>query len=159
MYIRKITEGSGIPNNAVLDGYSTSQTDAYSCNYLNDSVIESITNGGTNPNTYKIMKYSNGLMIVVGTQTFNNVSFNTDWWGKFNRADTAPVINLPITFNSILFFKIGTDGSSVNNNIMIVDGNTRISDNNKITCYLVNPKDNVGNRNVILNYFLIGTWK
>lgn len=36
MYIKKITEGSGIPNNAVLDGYSTSQTDAYSCNFINN---------------------------------------------------------------------------------------------------------------------------
>lgn len=36
MLIRKITEGSGIPDNAVLDGYSTSQTDAYSCNYVNN---------------------------------------------------------------------------------------------------------------------------
>lgn len=35
MYIRKITEGSGIPSNAVLDGYSNSQTDAYSCNQVN----------------------------------------------------------------------------------------------------------------------------
>lgn len=40
MLIKKVTEGSGIPDNAVLDAYSTSQTDAYSCNYVNELIEE-----------------------------------------------------------------------------------------------------------------------
>lgn len=43
MYLRKITEGSGIPANAILDGYSNSQTDAYSCNYINELFAYSST--------------------------------------------------------------------------------------------------------------------
>lgn len=62
MLIKKITEGSGIPDNAVLDAYSTSNTDAYSCNYVNNKIAE-IVESGSNDNGEKWVKFSDGTMI------------------------------------------------------------------------------------------------
>lgn len=41
MYIKKMFQGE-IPENKVVNGYSTSQTDTYSCNYINELNIYSI---------------------------------------------------------------------------------------------------------------------
>lgn len=46
MYIKKVFQGE-LPENKILDAYSESKTDAYSCNYLNGTELYSDETGTT----------------------------------------------------------------------------------------------------------------
>ena len=59
MLIRKTQQPSTYPENQIHDAYSTSVTDTYSCNYINEKVIEESGNN--------YVKYGDGTLICWGT--------------------------------------------------------------------------------------------
>lgn len=58
--LKKISEGSGLPTNAVVDGFSASSTNAYSCHYINEQLAELHTNLESAP-VGAIMPYAGSI--------------------------------------------------------------------------------------------------
>ena len=120
MLIRKTQQPSDYPSNQIHDAYSTSTTDTYSCNYINENVgdliqltttdkssivgaINSVVESGSNANGSWI-KFSDGTMII--TQSFTrNIAVTTKdtgtyiYYGSVNEED---IPSYPQTFTSIL---------------------------------------------------------
>lgn len=72
MKIRKAYQGT-VPENKILDTYSESQTDTYSCNYVNKSNDYSTTET-------VIGKWVNGKNIYRQVYTGNNLTLNSNQW-------------------------------------------------------------------------------
>ena len=73
MKIRKAFQGT-VPENKILDTYSTSQTDTYSCNYINNkSKVATLWSGSSGSTGDKTLNESleNYDFLLVGTQTGN----------------------------------------------------------------------------------------
>ena len=93
MRIKKMYQGT-VPENKILDTYSTSATDTYSCNYVNglETYSTSETRVGTwidgKPiyrKTFTIPSFSiNEISVNTGLTTISNI---VNWKGCFKRAD------------------------------------------------------------------------
>lgn len=89
MKIQKKFQGV-VPENKILDTYSESETDTYSCNYIN-SVVES----GNNDNGNWI-KYSDGTMIC--TRDVTGTANITSAWGSMYESPRFSLGDMPQTF-------------------------------------------------------------
>lgn len=105
MKIRKAFQGE-IPENKILDTYSTSQTDAYSCSYVNE-LIESGSNNNGN-----WLKFSDGTMIITQTYTHTISSWGT--WGSLYYNNFVDPPNYPISFVSSPTVSVSTSHSGSN---------------------------------------------
>ena len=93
MRIKKVSETTPI-NAQVLDGYSSSTTDAYSCNYIN-SIVES----GSNANGSWV-KYIDGTMICTQSATGTNNSTQNAGASLFRSSSNITFSDFPQTFIS-----------------------------------------------------------
>ena len=88
-YIIKVLDAPAIQAQ-VVNGYSTSSRDSYSCNYTNQ-IVES----GSNENGDWI-KYANGNLICYGSASVQSPTYS-DWYG-FCRTTNDITATLPTTF-------------------------------------------------------------
>lgn len=128
MYIRKITEGSGIPSNAVLDGYSASQTGAYSCNYIN-----------------KITNYSTTEQII-GKWIDEKPIYRKVITGSTANQTSTVIGNISSVDNMIHIYGFCNVQDGEHKNIPCIEGSNYIS-----ACML--PNGNVRIDNTTSNYF------
>lgn len=135
MRIKKVSQTTSTQAQ-VVDGYSTSTSDSYSCNYVN-SIIESGSN--TNGN---YVKYTDGTMICWGSKPTGNITF----------AETF--ISTPTLIVSV---------NNAQNNFMHVAQGSASSGS---TGSLVATYQSIGTTNawaidntVTINYIAIGKWK
>ena len=91
MKIKKIYQGS-IPENKILNAHSTSQTDTYSCEKINEMTErETITNdNGT------AIKFPDGTMLVTQQYTRTVQTWN-NWGNLYSQVLDAPP-NFPVQF-------------------------------------------------------------
>lgn len=89
-----IQEAQDTQNAKVKTTYSTSDTDTYSCNYIN-GIIES----GSNTNG-EYIKYADGTMICTSARRFENVAVTTAW-GSLYDSPSLELGNMPEVFVSI----------------------------------------------------------
>lgn len=125
---------------------TTSETDVYSCNYINN-LVETITNAnGT------ALKYADGTMICYGypTVTFGG---GTDYYGLFNTSNTM-TINFPTNFISSndLIITVTSD----NFNFFSIIVSTKSTNSFAVRGFYP-PTSNPSN--IDLNYIAIGKWK
>lgn len=81
MRIRKTFQGQ-LPENKIVNTYSTSQTDTYSCNYLN-GIVESGSNAYGD-----YIKYIDGTMICVREVTMT-INITTAWGALYVGEDNT----------------------------------------------------------------------
>lgn len=93
MKIKKTFQGT-VPENKILNTYSNSKTDVYSCDYINNSVIES----GSNENGSWV-KWSDGTMICHCSIT-ETITPSTQW-GSLYYGRSQATINFPCEFVDI----------------------------------------------------------
>lgn len=125
---------------------TTSETDVYSCNYINN-LVETITNAnGT------ALKYADGTMICYGypTVTFGG---GNDYYGLFNTSNTM-TINFPTNFISSndLIITVTSD----NFNFFSIIVSTKSTNSFAVRGFYP-PTSNPSN--IDLNYIAIGKWK
>lgn len=133
MKIRKAYQGT-VPENKILDTYSTSTTDSYSANYVN-SIIESGSNANGN-----YVKYADGTMICYGIANTNAEGYIT--------------INFPISFTSVPTIAVAQASDSETTNMITVKLSTRTTSNFRAACVYSG-----GYLHQYLNYIAIGKWK
>ena len=102
------------------------------------------------------LKFADGRLIQYGLQDKGSISFNTDFWSMFTRADNMDLLigNFPMEFLTIEYCDIKSQGG----NTIIVDGGSKFTTYN-FSPYLVVPKNNTGAKNVSIYFYAIGTWK
>lgn len=92
MLIRKTQQPSDYPSNQIHDAYSTSTTDTYSCNYINN-IVET----GSNANgTY--VKYSDGRMECYKTITVTGINITNKWVNLYENGSVISLGNFAQTF-------------------------------------------------------------
>ena len=142
MLIRKTQQPSTYPENQIHDAYSTSATDTYSCNYINEKVIEESGNN--------YVKYGDGTLIC---------------WGKTNLVNISAYgsevidINLPYSYKDTNYLVITsiTDTGPYWANGFTVAGYPTSED--KIRLMLGNYLVNATVENVSGGFITIGKWK
>lgn len=146
MKIRKAFQGT-VPDNKILDTYSASQTDTYSCNYVNNIVASgSNTNGN-------YVKYVDGTMICWGNKTGS--SSKSDWWGFSDRTDEISV-TYPQEFTTYPRLTIGTYSSdTTNGSITNVITNQTKTGFKTFTLFAKNSSNN----HYDFNFIAVGKWK
>ena len=88
---------------------TTSDTETYSCNYVN-GIVES----GSNENGNWI-KYNDGTMICTATKLFENVSVTNSWGNLYETAELSlgnfpqPFISTPVGLNCIMIVNDNTN--------------------------------------------------
>jgi len=136
---------SAVNTSEVVNEHSTSETDVYSCNYVN-GIIES----GSNANG-KYIKYIDGTMICYGTKHYNSVSISNTYqsvmkWYNDNISFPQTFIGRPI----------------VNGNVN-VDGDLIYFNTHSITTttfsYFISSEKSGTFTNVDVDYIAIGKWK
>lgn len=102
------------------------------------------------------LKYSDGRLIQYGLQNKGSISFNTDWWGQFTRADNMELLEItfPIEFKEIEY----CDYVPKTTNTIKVN-NTTMPTTKGFVPYLIVPKNNTGNKNTLIYFYAFGTWK
>lgn len=121
----------------------------------NSQSPNTIIEKGTNANgTY--IKYADGRMECYGTVSMGNQTFNTDYWGQFNRSGTEKMqVTYPASFNKIpdCFIEaiVDTGIYSVRNTGESVNTTPHVT--------VLVPKNFTSSQEVKLRYHAIGTWK
>ena len=102
------------------------------------------------------LKFSDGRLIQYGLQNKGSISFNTDYWGTFTRADNTDLlkVNFPIEFLELSY----CDYVPKATNAIKVETKS-IPTNTTFSPYIVVPKGNTGTRDVSIYFYAIGTWK
>ena len=146
MRIKKVSKTTAT-SAQVIDGYSESTTDAYSCNYIN-KIIES----GSNANGSYI-KYFDGTMIV---RQRKSVSTTIDGsWGSLFNSPNISLDNYPVEFTELPSVSMFAEGSSsamimnAGNGTMIKPPPINLIRGEKITT----------STNFTVNVTAIGKWK
>lgn len=95
MFIRKTQQPSDYPSNQIHDAYSTSTTDTYSCNYINEAInelsVDYIVEQGTS-DIWSYRKWNSGLVECWTTTPVKFTFTNTKAWGS--------VYESPLTYYS-----------------------------------------------------------
>ena len=138
--IRKTQQPSDYPSNQIHDAYSTSTTDTYSCNYINEARLEEYST------TEKIIgKWIDGKPLYRKTITFTTMIKQNEITSIAHNIENAK--NIFIDFGaSFMEANIGESDYLSYNFPIIGYGN---STNDKVFCY-VNPTD--------INFYANGNW-
>ena len=124
MKIRKAFQGT-VPENKILDTYSTSQTDTYSCNYVNNKTkFKTLWSGNVNAGYVTLNEsIQNYDFLIVGIQTNSgryskgseiipviDVEYPSDYSGDISRVtyDLAVFQNSSIYSNVQIYFENST---------------------------------------------------
>lgn len=102
------------------------------------------------------LKFTDGRLIQYGLQSKGSISFNTDWWGMFTRADDMNLLktSFPIEFLELDYLEYTPKGT----NIMKAESRT-MPTTTEFSPYIVVPKNNTGARDVSIWFYAVGTWK
>lgn len=144
MKIRKAFQGT-IPDNKILDTYSTSQTDTYSCNYVN-GIVET---GNNNNGNY--IKFIDGTMICY--KSVSNSCAMTSGWGSLYEGSMS-LGSWPVSFISTPQVQV-TNNSTIG--AMIEGFGSTPTTTSAGSIYLVRPTS--ATYTVTINIFGIGKWK
>ena len=103
MLIRKKQQPAEFPQNNIHGAYTQSNSDTYTCNYIN-GIIES---GANNIGTW--VKYADGTMICTQKLELVNVSVNSNWSGWYTYSEASGTWHsFPQTFTEVNSFHIDT---------------------------------------------------
>ena len=109
----------------VNDSYSTSTTEPYSANYVNNLITTISDTNGT------AMKFDNGMIIQTKKITVNT-SVNTSWQGHYISSSIS-IANFPVTFTTMLSRTVTLETSNSKNAWVMSDGANAIR--------LISPED------------------
>ena len=103
MLIRKTQQPSTYPENQIHDAYSTSATDTYSCNYLNDMPLETIL-------------YNANGSPTAGSVTLNDSKSNYDELCISGWSNSSALFNVKVPTNNTQFRIAVVDNNSSGTN-------------------------------------------
>lgn len=145
MRIRKISQTTST-NATIVDSYSESTQDGYSCNYVNN-IIESGSNANGN-----YIKYADGTMLCWRRITFTGIAFNSAWGSVYESASQSFGAT-PQTFISTPAIFTSVDNAAYAG----VEGIHNASTTSYGEAQLFRPVN--GSATVALNILAIGKWK
>ena len=96
MLIRKTQQPSDYPENQIQDAYSTSTTDTYSCNYINELFTMGVDSYQLATNGY--IRLVNGLQIAWAEKSF---SFTMTSWGNIYYCDLSGMPDWVVPFTRV----------------------------------------------------------
>ena len=134
---------------------TTSDTETYSCNYVN-GIVES----GSNENGNWI-KYNDGTMICTATKLFENVSVTNSWGSLYETEELIlgnfpqPFISTPEGINCIMITNSNSSGKGSGGFVEYIVQTTNTSWGKTV---IAKPVSSVGS-NIGLSLIAIGKWK
>lgn len=147
MRIKKVSQA--VATDYQVNGtYSTSQSQAYSCDYVN-TIVES---GSNQYGTW--IKYIDGTMICCGKQ--QHTSARNTSWGSLYVTSKITGASYPMTFTSIKSVALTPEVNS--NSVWLItsdEGTTSKLPN----FYLTSATSTSSSSTYYINYIAIGTWK
>lgn len=147
MRIKKVSQA--VATDYQVNGtYSTSQSQAYSCDYVN-TIIDS---GSNQYGTW--IKYIDGTMICCGKQSYTGARNNA--WGSLYATAKITGASFPVAFTTLKSVNLTAEvsGTSVWAVSATLNSNSTLPD-----CYLVSATSTSNSSTYYINYIAIGTWK
>lgn len=151
MKIKKTFQGS-IPENKIVNTQSDSQTDTYSCDYINNNV--GIVESGSNENGNWI-KYANGILKQYGKNTINTTTAVALPYGGYR--SYGIYITFPIDFVDTPDSVIATSGSDLLDNGFSL--NYSQITKNQLAGYWWAINSNSTGADHVVSWEAIGKWK
>ena len=137
----------------ITNAYSTSQTDAYSCHYINEKLAKDVEIGSANGGEY--MKFPNGILICTKTVSVTNKAVSAGAFAGTYGA-TQALGNMPYTFKTL--YSINAQAVLTNTTDWFVGNVYAPSVSSMGTARLCRPNA-TGTLNGTIKVFAIGVWK
>ena len=147
MKIKKTFQGE-LPENKILNTESSSQTDTYSCDYIN-GMIEVTTNfNGT------AIKFPDGTMICKQRKLFGDVGIGLE-------SNAIPYVCTPLSFDDfpVEFIDVPAVNITAEGGVSCIVINTTESTTKKPYSFSLGRYNSLDTRDFYINYIAIGRWK
>ena len=153
MKIKKMYQGN-VPENKILNTYSDSQTDTYSCDYLNNSVV--VESGITGMWRYK--KWSDGTAECFGRITITT-TLDSAWGSLHTGANRIERQNYPFEFVEIPV-EVVIGRASANACWVYSESDGRgLNTRTQTAIYNVARTGSAGSNTVHFDFHVSGRWK